>query len=49
MVQRTIAQLHFGLGNKPAALAAAQAALALAPQSEQAYFEGMINDLTAAN
>lgn len=45
MVQRTLAQLYFGLGNKPAALAAAQAAQAGAPQSEQAYFAGMINEL----
>lgn len=48
MVQRTLAQLYFGLGNKPAALAAAQAAQAGAPQSEQAYFAGMINELAPA-
>jgi hypothetical protein len=48
MVQRTLAQLYFGLGNKPAALAAAQLAQAGAPQSEQAYFAGMINELAPA-
>ena len=48
MVQRTLAQLYFGLGNKTAALAAARAAQAGAPQSEQAYFAGMINELAPA-
>lgn len=48
MVQRTLAQLYFGLGNKTAALAAAQQAQAGAPQSEHSYFAGMINELAPA-
>ena len=48
MVQRTLAQLYFGLDNKTAALEAARAAQAGAPQSEQAYFAGMINELAPA-